>query len=190
MKHLVFPALLLPALFSGPALSAPETYVVDPTHTLPRFAYTHMGYSSQQSRFDKTSGVIVLDRAAKVGSVNIDIDASSVDTGVAMLNDNLKGADFFDADNYPVITFIAPHFAFDETAFKVIEGELTIKGITRPVTLTVQSFLCSPHPRLKKDACGATATAVIKRSDFNLNKFVPLVGDEVVLTIPVEAISQ
>ncbi len=188
MKKLAI--LAVAASLSSAAFAAPETYVIDGTHTLPRFEYNHFGYSTQLSRFDKTSGKITLDRVAKTGSVDVVIDAKSVDTGYALFNEHIQGEDFFDTAKYPTITFKSSNLKFDGDKLVAVEGDLTVKGVTKPVTLTLTSFLCMPHPILKKDACGANATTKIKRSDFNMGKYAPYVSDEVTLTIPVEAIKE
>lgn len=181
---------LVAAFISVPAFAAPETYVIEPTHSMPRFEYSHFGYSIQLSRFDKVSGSITLDRAKKTGSVDVTIDAKSVNTGYPLFTGHIQGQDFFDTENYPTLAYKSHKVKFDGDKVVAVEGDLTVKGITKPVTLTVNSFLCMPHPMLKKAACGATATAKIKRSDFNMGKHAPYVGDEVTLTIPVEAIKQ
>ncbi|MDP1635574.1 MAG: YceI family protein [Gallionellaceae bacterium] len=183
-------ATLIAALLSTAAYAAPETYVIEPNHTLPRFEYSHFGYSIQLSRFDKTSGTITLDRAKKSGSVDVTIDAKSVNTGVALFNGHIQEADFFDTAMFPTITYKSSKVKFNGDKVVEVEGILTIKDISKPVTLTVISFMCMPHPMMKKEACGATATAKVNRSDFNMSKHVPYVGDEVTLTIPVEAIKQ
>ena len=103
---------------------------------------------------------------------------------------HIQGDELFATAQYPTITFKSDKVKFDGDKVATVEGDLTIKGVTRPVTLTVNSFHCMPHPMLKKDACGATATAQVKRSEFNMIKAVPYVGDEVTLTLPVEAIKQ
>jgi len=176
------------ASLSSAAFAAPETYVIDGTHTFPRFEYSHLGYSTQVSRFDKTNGKITLDRAAKTGSVDVTIDAKSVNTGYALFNEHIQGEDYFDTAKYPTITFKSHSVKFDGDKLVAVDGDLTIKGVTKPVTLSVTSFHCMPHPMLKKDACGANATTKIKRSEFNAGKNAPYVGDEVTLTIPVEAV--
>lgn len=174
--------------FSAAAFAAPESFSIEPTHTYPRFEYSHFGYSNQQQRFDKTSGKIVVDRAAKTGSVDVTIDAKSVNTGYALFNSHLQGADFFDTEKFPTITFKSTQVKFDGDKPVAVDGNLTIKGVTKPVTLTVTSFHTMPHPMLKKDAIGANAVAKVKRSEFNMGKNVPYVSDEVTLTIAVEAI--
>ena len=180
----------LAGLFAAPAFAASETYVIDPSHTYPRFEYTHLGYSNQIQRFNKTSGSIVVDRAAKTGSVDITIDAKSVDTGYALFNEHIQGEDYFDTAKYPTITYKSTGVKFDGDKPVAVDGLLTIKGVSKPVTLTVTSFHAMPHPMLKKDAIGANAVATIKRSDFNAGKNAPQVSDEVTLSIAVEAVKQ
>jgi len=184
MKRII---LLLVAAFSTAALAAPETYTIEANHTLPRFSYSHFGYSTQLSRFDKTSGKIVLDRQAKNGSVEVSIDTTSVNTGSPLFNEHIQGEDFLDTAKYPTASFISNKLKFEGESLVAVEGILTLKGISKPVSLTVTSFQCMPHPMLKKEACGANATTVVKRTDFNMGKYAPNVGDEVTITIPVEA---
>lgn len=181
---------LIATLFAATAYAAPETYMIEPSHSMPRFEYSHFGYSMQLSRFDKISGTITLDRAKHKGSVDVTIDAKSVNTGSALFNEHIQAADFFDTEMFPTITYKSDKVKFDGDKVVSVEGKLTIKDITKPVTLTVNSFLCMPHPMVKKEACGVTATAKVKRSDFDMAKNVPYVGDEVTLTLPVEAIKQ
>ncbi len=183
-------ALILAAAAAAPALAAPETFVVDGTHTFPRFSYSHFGYSTQLSRFDKTSGKIVLDKAAKTGSVDIVIDTKSVDTGYATFNEHIQGEDFLDTAKFPTATFKSTKVIFEGDKPTAVEGNLTLKGVTKPVTLTVTSFQAMPHPMMKKDAIGANAYTVVKRSEFNAGKYAPNVGDEVRIDIAVEAIKQ
>jgi polyisoprenoid-binding protein YceI len=188
MKHhiLVFGLMFI----SGSVLAAPETYVIDANHTKPRFSYNHLGYSTQLSRFDKISGKIVLDKEAKQGTMNVNIDTTSVNTGYALFNEHIQGEDFFDTAKFPTATFSSSKVNFKGDKISSIDGTLTIKGISKPVTLAVTSFMCMPHPMLKKEACGANATVVVKRSDFNMGKHVPYVSDEVTIDIPVEAVKE
>lgn len=186
MKKLIF--VLTLCGFATSAYAAPETYNIDASHTAPRFEYTHLGYSKQVHRFDKTSGKIVFDRAAKTGSVDISIDTKSVNTGHALFNKHIQNVDYFDTKKYPTITFKSTAVKFDGDKPVAVDGNLTIKGVTRPVTLTVTSFQAMPHPMLKRDAIGANAVTEIKRSDFNMGKSAPYVSDEVTLSIAVEAV--
>ena len=183
-------ATALFATLAASALAAPVTYTVDSSHTYPRFSYSHFGYSKQQSSFKNTTGKIVFDAQAKTGSVDITIDMKSVNTGFDVFDGHIQGEDFFDTAKYPTATFKSTKVVFDGDKPKTIEGVLTLKGVSKPVTLTVSSFQAMPHPMVKKPALGANASAVLKRSEFNAGKYAPYVGDEVTLDIAVEAIAQ
>jgi polyisoprenoid-binding protein YceI len=192
MKQLTrfFAATALASLFATAALAAPETYGVEPNHTYANFSYSHLGLSTQISKFNKTSGTVVYDKAAKTGSVDVTIDMKSVDTGSNLFNGHIQGADFLDTDQFPTATFKSTKVVFEGDKPATIEGNLTIKGITKPVTLKVSHFSNMAHPMAKKDAIGANASALIKRTEFNAGKYAPLVGDEVTITISLEAIQQ
>ncbi len=183
-------SLVLALAAASPAFAAPETYTVDGTHTFPRFSYSHFGYSTQLSRFNSTSGKVVYDTAARTGTVDIVIDAKSVDTGYATFNEHIQGEDFLDTAKFPTATFKSTKVVFEGDKPAKIEGQLTIKGVTKPVTLTVTDFKAAPHPMLKKNAIGANAWTVIKRSEFNAGKYAPYVGDDVRIDIAIEAIAQ
>ena len=187
--HALAASLLVSAAAASPALAAPETYTVDGTHTFPRFSYSHFGLSTQLSKFDKTTGTVTLDKAARSGAVDITIDMSSVNTGYATFNEHIQGEDFLDTAKYPTATFRSTQVRFEGDKPVEIDGNLTIKGVTKPVTLKVTNFKNMPHPMLKKDAIGADATTVIKRSEFNAGKYAPNVGDEVTISIALEAIA-
>lgn len=178
------------ACVSGSTFATPETYNLDPAHTAPYFSYNHLGYSTQMHRFDKASGKIVIDRAARTGSVDVIIDAKSVNTGYALFNEHIQATDFFDTANHPAITFKSTAVKFKGDKPVTVAGQLTMKGVTLPVTLTLTSFQAMPHPMLKRDAIGANATAKIKRSEFNMGKNAPYVSDEVTLTLAVEAVKE
>ena len=180
----------LAAALAAPAVAAPETYVLDSAHSYPRFSYNHFGYSTQVSRFNKTTGKIIYDKEAKTASVDIVIDTTSVDSGFPVFNEHLRSEDFFDTAKYPTATFKSTKVIFEGDKPSAIEGTLTIKGITKPVTLTVTSFHAMPHPMKKKDAIGANAFTTVKRSDFNAGKYAPNVGDEIRIDLGVEAIKE
>lgn len=182
--------LAFATLTSSGVFAAPETFGVEGTHTYPRFSYSHFGYSTQLSRFNKTSGTVVYDKVAKTGTVDIVIDTQSVDTGYATFNEHIQGEDFLDTAKYPTATFKSTKVIFEGDKPSRIEGNLTLKGVTRPVTLTVTSFQAMPHPMIKKDAIGANAYTVVKRSEFNAGKYAPYVGDEVRIDIAIEAVKE
>jgi len=188
-KHITLATALFAAL-AGSAIAAPVTYGVDSSHTFPRFSYSHFGYSTQLSSFKNTSGKVVFDAEAKTGSVDITIDMKSVNTGFDDFNGHLQGEDFFDTAKFPTATFKSTKVVFEGDKPKAIEGNLTIKGVTKPVTLTVTSFQSMPHPMMKKPALGANAFTVIKRSEFNAGKYAPYVGDEVRIDVAIEAVAQ
>ncbi|MCE1181805.1 MAG: YceI family protein [Rhodocyclales bacterium] len=183
-------ALLALVAAAGSAFAAPETFVLDGTHSFPRFSYSHFGYSTQLSRFDKTTGTVVFDKAGKTGSVDIVIDTKSVNTGYPTFNEHIQGEDFLDTAKYPTATFKSTKVVFEGDKPVSVEGNLTLKGVTKPVTLTVTSFQAMPHPMMKKDAIGANAFTVVKRSEFNAGKYAPYVGDDVRIDIAIEAIKQ
>ncbi len=169
------------------AAQANDSYTIDPPHTYAHFTVNHLGFSTMHGRFDKTSGKATLDLAAKTGSVEITIESASVNTGFAKRDDHLKSPDFFNAVEYPAITFKSKKFNFKGDAVASIDGELTMLGVTRPVTLTVTEFKCGTNPMSKKYECGAGATAQIKRSEFGMKTFLPAIGDDVKLEFEIEA---
>jgi len=187
--HSALTALALTAALSASALAAPTSFVPDPNHTFVRFSYNHLGFTTQQSRFDKTTGTVTLDPAAKSASIDLVIDTKSVDTGSELFNGHIQGADFLDTADFPTATFKSTSIRFDGDAPASINGVLTVKGVSKPVTLTVTSFKHAPNMQ-KKDAIGANATTTLKRSDFKMDKYVPLVSDDVTVTIAIEAAAQ
>lgn len=188
MKRLTLVTFFAALLSALPAAAELETYTVDPAHTRPTYEVSHFGYSMQRGRFNKTSGKITLDTAAKKGSADITVDTASVDSGVPKLDEHLRSEDFFNATKNPQITFKSNNFTFDGDKVKSSTGDLTINGVTKPVTLTATVFQCAPNPMNKKKQCGADLTTTIKRSDFGMKYALPVLGDDVTLRIPVESI--
>ena len=164
-----------------------EDYTVDPRHTFPGFEVNHMGLSTQRGRFDATGGKITLDSAAKTGAVLIEIDAGSVNTGLKELEKHLKGEDLFNVGKNQKITFRSGNVEFEGDRPKAVHGELTLLGVTKPLTLAINSFNCRVHPMNKKFVCGADASASFKRSEFGMGYAIPAVSDEVKLFIQIEA---
>jgi polyisoprenoid-binding protein YceI len=186
-------SLLLLALLTatGTAAStvlAADTYTIDPNHTYPSFEADHMGVSMWRGKFNKTSGSIMLDRAAKTGSLDIVIDAASVDFGHDKMNEHARGKDLFNVEKFPTITYKSKSMKFDGDRVVAVDGELTLLGVTKPVLLTVNKFKCIEHPMLKREVCGADASAQFNRTDFGLSYGTPRFAPEVKLQIQVEAI--
>lgn len=182
--------LALLAVIAGlPAAAAPVTFDIEPSHTYPRFSYHHLGLSTQLARFNKTTGSVILDTAARTGSVEVRVDMRSIDTGSAQLDQDIQGADLLDTARHPFASFRSRAIRFRGDIPAVIDGVLTINGISRPVSFTVIGFRRGFHPVFRRDAIGGNATAVIRRSDFGVGAQVPLVSDEVTLDIALEAIA-
>ena len=185
---IALPAALLVSL-AGAAVAAPVTYQIDPAHTHPSFEADHMGgLSVWRGKFNKSEGNIVVDRAAKSGSVDITIDTDSIDFGNDKLNEHAKKApDLFDVAKFPTATYKGKLVFTGDTPTSV-NGELTLHGVTKPVTLRIDKFKCMIHPMSKKEVCGADALATFNRSDFGIT-FGTQMGfnPEVRLAIQVEA---
>ena len=177
------------ALLSLSVHAAPESYTVDPNHTNPRFSINHLGFSTHVAQFSKPAGKITLDIAAKTGSLDITIQSASFNGGGnEAFEKHVRGPDFFDAEKFPTMTYRSTRFNFSGDNLASVEGEFTMLGVTKPLTLTVTSFRCGNHPFNKKAMCGADATAKLKRSEFGMKTFLPAVGDEVTLMLQVEAL--
>lgn len=187
--HRLTVAGALATLISVPVMAEPVTYNIDDSHTFANFSYNHLGLSQQINSFDNASGKVVLDLDAKTGEVDIVIDTKSVNTGHDGFNGHIQGEDFLDTTQFPTATFKSTKVIFEKDEPKAIEGDLTIKGITKPVTMTITSFKAMPHPMLKKPALGANAQVDIKRSDFNADKYAPGISDEVTLAVSIEAVA-
>jgi polyisoprenoid-binding protein YceI len=158
------------SLAVGSALAAPVTYQVDPGHTYPSFEADHFGgMSVWRGKFDSSSGTIVLDKAAGTGTVEITVDTSSIDFGHAKLNEHAKSGEMFDVQKYPTAVYKGTLTNFKNGAPTEAHGELTLHGVTKPLNLTINSFLCKTTPMSKKERCGADASATLNRADFGIN---------------------
>lgn len=184
-----FALLTVLAAFAVSAQAAPVTYVIDNSQTVANFSFSYLGMSGKPNKFDKTSGKVVLDPATKTGSAEVRIDATSVNTGVALFDSQIQSADFFDTANFPVITFKSSNLSLDGDQMS-LSGDLTIKGVTKSVTLAVTRFKCSPYSGLQGDTCIANASVTIKRSDFNMGKYAFLAGNDVALNLVIGAIRE
>jgi polyisoprenoid-binding protein YceI len=178
-------ALLL--CLTGSAIAA-DGYTIDSRHTFPVFEVSHYGFSLQRGRFNKVSGKLYLDVGNKRGAVEISIDTASVDMGFEDWNKHMRGERFFQTDKFPVARFDARDFAYDPQQPTPVTGELTLLGVTRTVTLKVGQWRCAKHPILPRELCGADLETTLKRSDFGMNYGLPGIGDEVKISIPVEAL--
>lgn len=185
------------AVLSLGATAAPESYTIDSLHTFPYFTVNHLGLTNLMGRFDKTSGKITLDTVAKTGSVDLAIEAGSITTGDSdrgarprTRDEHLRSPDFFNAVEFPRITFKGATARWTGDAPAAIEGQITLLGVTRPLTLTVESWKCIPDPLAqgKRQRCGGNASGTIKRSDFGMKAFLSGVSDDLRLYLALEAI--
>ena len=168
-KHLMFAAGVLAATLSVSAFADATSYQFDPDHTYPSFEADHMGgVSVWRGKFDKSSGTVTLDRAAKTGTVEVTTDIASIHTGKPKLDQYVQADQFFDASKFPEATYKGTiQFKGDKPT--AVVGNLTMHGVTKPLTLTIDSFKCMQHPMLKREVCGVDAVGEFDRSDFGVD---------------------
>lgn len=188
MKRLTLGALALAFPLAAPAAS--ETYVLDPHHTFAHFAVDYLGYATLYGRFDKTSGQFTVDAAAKSGTLQVAIDTASATTGdldrgarPRSRDEHLRTPDFFNVAEFPRMTYQSTSVRFSGDSPAEIEGNLSLLGVSRPLTLKVERWLCKAHPFYKKIHCGGNASGTLKRSDFGMKYAVPALGDDIRITI-------
>jgi polyisoprenoid-binding protein YceI len=158
------------ALLSASAFAAPVTYTLDPSHTYPSFEADHFGgLSVWRGKFDSTSGTVVYDKEAKSGSIEVTVDMNTIDFGMQKLNDHAKSAQIFDVAKFPVATYSGKFSKFNGATPTEAQGTLTMHGVTKPVTLMINSFKCIQNPMSKKEVCGADVSATFNRADFGVN---------------------
>lgn len=172
-----------------PSAAAEDVYSLDPVHSQPLFEVQHLGgFSTQRGSFGKIAGKVTLDRAAKKGTVDVTIDTTSIRSLNLPLDAALKGENFFNVAKYPTMTLKSSNLIFDGDQVIGVDGELTLLGMTKPVSLKVANFTCGDNPFNRKTMCGAEATTTIKRSEWGMKYGIPkAVGDKVKITIPIEA---
>lgn len=162
--------VVLSAVAATAALAAPVTYQLDPDHTYPSFEADHLGgLSTWRGKFEKSGGSVTLDRAARAGSIEVTVQADSIDFGQAKLNELARGPDLFNVANYPTATFRGNFTKFQGDVPTEAEGQLTLHGVTKPVKMAIDSFKCMPHPFLKREVCGADAEMKFNRDEFGLD---------------------
>jgi polyisoprenoid-binding protein YceI len=182
-------AASLALTFAVPAAAAEETYTIDPVHSQPSYEIQHLrGLTTQWGSFSKLSGKVTLDRAAKKGSIDVTIDTTSIRTHSPQVDAVVKSDDYFSVAKFPTMTFKSSNLIFDGDRVIGANGELTMIGVTKPVSLKIANFMCGENPFNKKPMCGAEATAAIKRSEWGMKAGIPnSSSDEVKLVIPIEA---
>ncbi|GAA0781987.1 polyisoprenoid-binding protein [Roseibium denhamense] len=188
MFRLAASALSL-SLLTSVALAEPVAYEFDKSHANLSFTYDHLGYSTTDGRFGDWDGTLMIDKETpENSSIEFTINIDSLDTFWADRDTHLKSPDFFDAAKFPQATFKSTSIEQTGENQLAVTGDLTIKGITKPTTLTVDVVGLGEHPMAKKEAAGFAVNTVIKRSDFGMDMFVPYVGDEVTVTFHAETL--
>ena len=195
MKRLIPMPLLFAGLCAfaadGAKVPAVEKYAIDASHSAVVFGWNHFGFSNPTARFDKIEGSVLLDKADLTrSSVSVSLPLKGLDTGVAKLDEELKGQDFLDTAKYPTITFTSTKVEKSGENGLKITGDLTVHGVTKPVTLDarVNKIGIFEIPGvIKAQAAGFDATTVIKRSDFGVTKYVPAVSDDIPVHITLDA---
>jgi polyisoprenoid-binding protein YceI len=192
MKAFITLATAAAALVSlGTAQAQSATYAIDPTHTFVTFEVQHFGTSTNRGRFDKKEGTVSFDRAGKTGKVDISIDAASISTGTAPFDKHLQSKDFFNAAEFPKVTFTSDKFNFNGDKVSEVSGMLTLLGKALPVTLKASNFNCYQSPIVKREVCGGDFETTIDRMQWGMGTYVPPgQPGNVKLVIQVEAVKQ
>jgi polyisoprenoid-binding protein YceI len=175
------------------AMAESESYTIDPTHTVPYFETDHLGFATMRGRFDRATGNFTIDRAAKTATLEISVPTTTVSTGdndrgsrPRTRDEHLRSPDFFNVAEFPTMTFKSTKVVFNGENPATVEGTLTLLGVTKPLTLTVERWKCGPDMRTqgKRFQCGGNATGAFKRSEFGMKYGLPVaIGDEVKLWI-------
>lgn len=169
------------------APAGPLTYDIDPMHTYPSFEADHRGISFWRGKFKQTSGKVVLDRSAKTGTLDITVNIASIDFGLDKMNAHALTAEMFDVAKYPTATYMGKFSKFNGDEPIEVQGELTLHGVTKPLTLTINRFVCKPALGPGNEVCGGDASASFDRGDFGINYGLPMTSSLVRLAIQVEA---
>ncbi len=174
------------ALTFTSALAA-DSYTIDPGYSMAHFEITRLGFSSQRGSFNKTSGKVSLDMAAKAGSVDFTINTRSIDMGSAAWTAHLSDEGLFNVKKFPTMTFRSDKLVFDGDKVVAAEGQFTMLGVTKPLKVSVNNFQCGVSVVDKRSMCSGNISAALKRSDFGLTKYIPVVSDEVAINVSVDA---
>lgn len=182
-------AVFASALGTAPAFAA--NYAIDPHHTYAAFEIGHFGTSTNRAQFEKATGSLQFDRAAKTGQVDVRVDTRSVHSGSQEFDKHLQSADLFDAARYPEIRFVSDRFEFEGDRVTQVHGQLTLLGKTHPVVLKASQFNCYQSPMLKAEVCGGDFSATIDRTQWGMDYLVNVgMPTQVRLVVQIEAAKQ
>ncbi len=181
--------LALSLVMCGAVVSAfaAETYVIEPGFSPAHFDIKRLGFSTQRGSFKKTSGKVTLDFSARKGSVDFTIDTQSIDMGSAAWTAHLSDEGLFNVKRYPTMQFKSDSLIFEGTRVVAAEGQFTMLGVTKPLKIAVNNFQCGVSPIDQRHLCSGNITATLKRAEFGLTKYIPVVSDEVAIDVPVDA---
>jgi len=186
-----FLALATVGLFATAAQAAPATYAIDPTHTFATFEIDHFGASVNRARFDEKSGTVSFDKEGKSGKVEITLNMNSVNSGTPGFDKHLKNADIFNTEKFPESKFVSDKFVFDGDKLKEVTGQLTLMGVTKPITIKANQFTCYDSRMLKREVCGGDFEATIDRTQWGVNYGVDWgFSKNVRLVLQIEAVKQ
>lgn len=190
MRSTLF-ALAAAGLFTAAAHAAPASYTIDPTHTFATFEIDHFGASVNRARFDEKSGTVEFDKAGKSGKVEVTLNMNSVNSGTAAFNKHLQSADIFNVEKFPQSKFVSDKFVFDGDKLKEVTGQLTLLGVTKPITMKAKQFNCYESPMLKREVCGGDFEATIDRTQWGVNYGIDWgFAKNVRLVMQIEAVKQ
>ena len=181
---------LAAALYALPSLAEPAVYRIDATRTRAEFTVEHLGVFRAQGRFPNVSGRLLYDASAHAGSVDLEIPVDSVATGWDTRDDFIRGTSMFDASQYPRMRFRSTRFEFEGERLVRVDGDLTLRDVTRPVSLSVRKLECGRSADEKREGCVAEAAGAIRRREFAMDAWWPLIGDEVELRFHLIAVRE
>ena len=177
------------ALVPDVGVAATTNFKLDPDHTFPSLEFPHMGLSVWRGKFNRTTGTLTLDLVARTGTVNVQVETDSIDFGLDSMHEYAIRPDWLDVAKFPVMTYTGA-LVFQGDKPVAVDGQLTLRGITRSLKLTINSFSCITHPFYKKEACGADAEGLLNRADFGMTQYAEGEAGKVRLRIQVEALKE
>lgn len=177
--------IVMAALAAAPVSAA--TYTIDKDHTYPSFEFSHMGISVWRGKFTRTSGTVTLDRAARSGAVQILVNTGSIDFGHKAMNEFALGEDWLNTQWHPTMSYQGS-LRFEGDVPASVDGRLTLLGVSRPLTLKINTFKCIQHPMFKKEVCGADVEGELNRADYGMKLYSEGEAGKIRLRIQVEAL--
>lgn len=179
---------LLFTTFGLPARAEPVAYGLDPTHTTVHWEVVHVGTSTSRGRFDQLAGSVNFDAKEKTLEVSITVQTDSISTGVPTFDKVLRGESLLSTKEHPQAWFVARRASFEGDVPKLVQGEITLRGQSQPLTLRATRWRCGLNPLFQREVCGGDFEATLKRSEFGMTLALPLVADEVKLLVQVEGV--